>query len=207
MAQALQFQFGSKEFSCSVSKVDRTKLYGTVKVEAVDESGRPCELGSLAGDGKTLIPMGGTALAYLSPDGEWRDKGALRAVDLDGEEITPVSSTFKLSTQLSEKASFEEYLSHNIRLIYELSLAGENEFPSELLGELKSGVIYKFPFSYRGGLDPDSGFMLMGADEVVWMTVGKKAEIHFVGQEETRGLISEDEEGDEADGEDMDFGF
>lgn len=207
MAQALQFQFGSEEFSCSVSKVDRTKLYGTVKTEAKDEKGNPCELVSLAGDGKTLIPLGGTALAYLSADGQWRDKSKLKPVNLDGEELSPASSTFKISTNLVEKASLEEYLSHNIRLVYQLSLAGEGDYPSALLSELKQGIIYKFPFSYRGGLDPDSGFLLAGSDGSPWLTVGKSAEIHWVGPEISRGLADEEEGSAEGDGEEMDFGF
>ena len=128
MAQALTFQFQGQEFACSIKKVDRAKLYGSVQLEVLDENEKPCELATLASDGKTLIPMGGTALAYLSPEGDWREKDALKPVDLEGEEIEPVTSTFKTTTDLVREASYEEYLSHNIRLLYLLSTV-EGSFP------------------------------------------------------------------------------
>ncbi len=207
MAQALQFQFGSSEFSCAVSKVDRTKLYGSVQLEVLDENGRKCDLATLAGDGKTLIPSGGTALAYLSPDGLWRDKKDLTPVDLDGDEITEVTSTFKVSTDLTKKASYEDYFSHNIRLIYELQTVDEDVFPPDFVAELNDGAIYTFPFSYRGGLEADAAFILAGPDGTIWMTVGKQTKIHFVGVEES-GAVAEEEEGPAEEEEDgLDFGF
>ncbi len=207
MAQALQFQFGSDEFSCTISKVDRSKLYGSVQVEALDEEGQRCSLATLAGDGKTLIPMGGTALAYFSPDGMWRDKDSLKPVDLDGNEITPVTSTFKLATPLVTKATYEEYLSHNAHLIYQLNLVGDAAFPSALVEELNEGTIYQFPFSYRGGLEADQGFLLAGADGVIWMVVGKKTDIQFVGSEQAGTLVVEEEDASDDGDESMEFGF
>ena len=95
MAQHLHFLFGDLEFDCDIFKVDRTKLYGKIDVEAVDEQERVCQLATLSGDGKTLIPAGGTALAYISPEGMWREKGDLKPVNLEGDEIVPVGSSFK----------------------------------------------------------------------------------------------------------------
>ena len=207
MAQALQFTFGKDEFACSISKVDRTKVYGSVDLEVLDEEGRKCELANLAGDGKTLIPSGGSALAYVSPDGEWRDKGDLKPVDLEGNEFQPVTSTFKQTTDLGEAISVEEFLSHNIRLVYLLDVV-DGEMPQQLLDDLAKGEIYKFSFSYRGGLEADAAFLIADKDGTPWMLVGKPTRIEFVGYEQTAGAATADEGADnDDDGDLMDFGL
>lgn len=57
----------------------------------------------------------------------------------------------------------DEYLSHNIRSVYQLET--EDDIGS-LVHELEKGTIFSFPYSYRGGLDADAGFLLMGSDRV-----------------------------------------
>ena len=206
MAQALTFHFNDQEFACSIKKVDRTKLYGSVQLEVLDESGHACVLATLANDGKTLIPVGGTALAYVSPDGNWCEKDTLKPVDLDGNEIEPVTSTFKTTTDLVREATHEEYLSHNIRLLYLLDTV-EGEFPADLVKQLKEGKIYEFDFSYRGGLEADAAFIVAGQGDEIWMAVGKPTNIQFIGYEQVAAVtIDEDESDDEVD-ELMDFGL
>ncbi|MFT5466317.1 MAG: hypothetical protein ACI8UO_001416 [Verrucomicrobiales bacterium] len=208
MAQSLQFTFGKNEFACSISKVDRAKIYGSVELEVLDENGRKCDLATLAGDGKTLIPAGGTALAYVSPDGDWREKSGLTPVDIDGNRIEPVTSTFKETTDLGESVSHEEFLSHNIRLIYLIDVV-EGEMPQQLLEDLAGGSIYKFQFSYRGGLEADAAFLIADGDGTPWMLVGKPTKIQFIGYEQTAASVGSDEDGDEAEvaGDLMDFGL
>src|SRR5271154_6533634 len=94
MAKPLVVEFAGESVNMSLSKIDRTRLYGYVDTEVLDETGKPCELGTLLGDGHTLIGKGGTGLAYLSQDGLWRKKAELRPVDRHGAVITPVKSTF-----------------------------------------------------------------------------------------------------------------
>ena len=69
MPRALKFKYGDSEFECELNKIDRRKLYGSVDVETRDIDGNRCGLATLANDGKTLIPYGGTALGYISSDG------------------------------------------------------------------------------------------------------------------------------------------
>ncbi len=206
MAQHLQFTFEDQEFACDLFKVDRQKLYGKVDLEAVDDEERVCQLATLAGDGKTLIPSGGTALAYVSPEGLWREKGDLNPVNLEGEPIEPVGSSFKTVTPLAERATYEDYFSHNIRLTYLLN-AVESAFPEALLRELREGAIYKFGFSYRGGLEADAAFLFSDNADKVWMAVGKPTKLHFIGPDEPAPAV-EEEAGSEEEEEDalMDFG-
>ena len=136
-------------------KIDRSVLYGFKELEVLDEQGGRCELATLADDGKTLVGRGGVTYAYLSPDGAWCDKSGLKPVDLDGREIQPVASSFSAPVALVEKATLEEYLSHNVRSVYLMQSEGD---PAGLLAELRGGAIFKFPYSFRGGLEADAGF-------------------------------------------------
>lgn len=108
----LIFRYGGGELSCELRKVERAHLYGSVRTEVLDAGGLKCRLATLAADGHTIIDSGGTALAYLTPENNWLDKAALKAVDLQGREISPVGSSFKATIDLSMKATVEEYLSH-----------------------------------------------------------------------------------------------
>lgn len=202
----LKLSYGGNELSCGISKVDRRKLYGYTETEVVDsETEQVCSLATLASDGRTLIPSGGVALAYVSPKGLWKTKGELKPVDLEGEEITPVTSTFKELVELKETASPEAFLDHNIRMVYQLSTEGG--FSEELLQSLQEGTIFRFPFSYRGGLVPDEAFILEGADGTVWMAVGKRTEIHLIGQEQVGAAVVEEETPAEDDSDPLDFGM
>ena len=107
---SLTFSYKGKESVADMGKVDRSKLYGYSKTEVIGEDEKPCSLATLSNDGRTIIPSGGTALAYFSPDGMWRDKADLTAVDLDGDEITPVKSTLKAPVELSETVTVEELM-------------------------------------------------------------------------------------------------
>ena len=199
----LVFDFEGVQDTCGMNKIDRSKLYGFVDSEVLDEEGRPCELATLAGDGKTLIPMGGTAFAYLSPDGYWRNKGDLKPVDVDGNPIEPVASSFKAPIALDTKVSVEEYLSHNIRITYVLTA---EDGLGELEKALDDGGIYAFDFSYRGGLTADRAFLLKGDDGTVWMAVGAPTKIRFIGLQQAAVAGTEEEAVIEEDG-DLDFGM
>lgn len=199
----LQLEHKGDAVNCGISKVDRSKLYGYVKTEILDDQGRVCSAATLASDGRTLIPSGGVALAYVSPTGAWRDKKELQAVDMSGDPIESVTSTFKEVVDLTEESSVENLLDHNIRMIYELAPDEESDFPVSLINDLQSGKIYTFPFSYRGGLTADTAFILEGDDETVWMLIGKKTDVHYISYEQAKG-VAETEESEEED-EDLDF--
>ncbi|NNE90130.1 MAG: hypothetical protein HKN23_00635 [Verrucomicrobiales bacterium] len=206
----LQLQYQGKDLDCSINKVDRSKLYGYKTTEVLDEEGNKCNLATLSSDGKTLIPSGGVALGYVSPKGLWREKSDLKAVDLDGKEIEPVTSTFKNRVDLTDKATVEEFFDHNIRMSYALEPTteeGEATFPPELVKDLAAGTIYRFPFSYRGGMTADTAFLLQDSDNTIWMLVGKKADIRLISYEQQGAATVEveDEAGD--DDEDLDFGM
>ena len=200
MAKPLVFLFGDVELSFHLNKVDRSKLYGYKDLEAIDEDGQRCELATLAGDGRTVVASGGTALGYVAIDGLWCDKTQLKPVDLDGKEIIPVKSSFSEPVKLLETATVDQYLEHTIRSIYLLEATGS---AAALMDELKRGAIFSFPYSFRGGLEANAGFLLMGADGNIFLAIGSPTQVEFLGLQETATAEEAEEETEET--EMMDF--
>ncbi len=204
MAKPLVLEFGNEDIPLSLEKVDRTKLYGYVETEVVDETGKKCELVTIAGDGRTLVAKGGTALGYVSPDGKWRKKSDLVPVDLDGNPIVAVRSTFDAPVKLEQTATFDEFLSHNISSIY--LLAPEDNAPlGGLIDELKKGTIYTFPFSFRGGLEAHAGFLLLGSDGNPFLLVGVPTKLEFVGLNQPAPVVMDETVEDAAEDDLLDF--
>jgi hypothetical protein len=202
VAKPLIFAFENANVSFDPTKIDRSVLYGFKEVEVLDEHGQRCELATLANDGKTVVGRGGVTFAYMSPDGAWCDKSGLKPVDLEGQEIHPVASSYSAPAALTEKATLEEYLSHNVRSVY--LMHSEAELP-ELLTALRGGTIFKFPYSFRGGLEADAGFLLAGADGNVYLAVGSPTKIEFVGLQQAAGIAEEESGEEEADLLDFDM--
>jgi hypothetical protein len=192
MAKPLSVEFQGQTVNFALEKVERSKLYGYVETEVVDEAGKRCELATLTGNGHSLVGKGGVALGYLSPHGEWRKKADLRAVDVHGNVITPVKSTFDATVKLEATATIEDYLGHNIHLVYQLIPDGEH---AALMDSLRSGTIFQFRFSYRGGLEASAGFVLLNSDNHIFLCVGTPTAIEYVGLKATAGVMAEESAG------------
>jgi hypothetical protein len=174
--------YEGKPLAFSLQKIDRAALYGYVESEAVNADGEVCSRALLAGDGHTIAGKGDTALAYLSPDGHWRERADLRSVDArDGAAIVPVKPTFAFPVNLDDKQTcLDEYLNCTVRLVYRLQAEPSGGIAAiGLLGELQRGMIFKFPFSYRGGDLADEGFLLAGSDDGIYLAVGFRCHIEY----------------------------
>ncbi len=198
MAKPLTVVFEGETINLGLSKVDRDKLYGYSDLEVVDDAGKPCELATLISDGHSIVGKGGTALAYLTEDGHWRKKAELKAFDPDNKPITPVKSTFDNPVTLDTTATTDEYLSHNIHAIYQLT---PDEVSEPLQESLAAGTIYTFPFSFRGGLEANAGFLLQGSDGNPFLCVGGRTDLEFLGLDEVAPAVAD---ADEPLGEDDD---
>lgn len=207
MAAPLAFRFRGREFVCRPDKVDRSRLYGYVETEAVDEHGERCALATLAPDGRTLIGSGGTALVWLTPDGDWIDKTELRPVDPEGEPVETPESSFKKVNEIENRVSPEVYLAHTVHAVYRLLPDEGGALDAELVAELKAGAIFGFDYATGRGLSADAGFLLADADGEIWLAVGKPADIRFVALD--RPVAPDEEPTDEETGEDdeVDFGM
>lgn len=202
MAKPLVFQFGDRDLSLYLYKVDRAKLYGYKEVEALDDKGGQCDLATLASDGQTVVGRGGTGMGYVSGSGEWCDKSELKPIDLDGNEITPVASSYSGPIKLFDTVKADEFLSHNIRSIYRLQTDDEID---DLREELERGTIFSFPYSYRGGLEADAAFLLKGQDGNLFLTVGQPTKIEFLGIQPSISVIDAMDDDNETDLMDFDM--
>lgn len=203
MPRALKFSFNNNEFECELNKIDRSKLYGSVDVETRDIDGNRCGLATLANDGKTLIPYGGTAFGYINDDGLWIERGELAPVNMSGEKLPVLPSSFDLTIELKEKVSLEVFLDHGARLCY--SLGKDANFEESLLKELIAGGIYSFDFLYREGVTADPAFIMATEDGNVWMMVGKQSKIEFVGLDQAAVCFSSDRDDEDEEVDEFDF--
>jgi hypothetical protein len=204
MAKPLVLTFGGADIPFALSKVERSDLYGFVEFETLDEQGRKCTMAMLADDGRRVISSGGSAIVSLSPEGHWVEKKTLIPTDNQSKRITPVASSYSAPVPLEKTVTIEEYLSHDIRSVYQISSEGADFGP--LMDELKKGTIFQFPYSFRGGLEPDAGFLLLAADGTPFLAIGSPTKLEFVGFDQTAAITS-DEDGGGEDEEAVDFGM
>lgn len=199
MPRTLSFSLDNTVFDASIIKVDRSHLYGSVSIDTTDMEGERCTVATLAADGKTLIPKGGTALGYVNPQGEWVNRDELQPVNLDGEPVEEVESSFDAPILLDKKCDPETYLNHSVRLVYRLE--PEAGFPDSLMDTLRVGSIFQFGFSYRGGVGYDPAFVLSDEDDNVWMMITRENRIESVGLTQAAVCKGEnlDEDTDDAD--------
>lgn len=204
MAKTIAFSYEGTDTIFGMNKVDRSRLYGYKELEVLDDDGHPCELATLADDGHTLVGKGGTGIGYMTADGDWCDKGSLRPVNLEGETIVPVKSSFGAPIELTDEVSVDEYFRHSIRLAYFMDLP-ENADKDPLIRKVIDGAIFKFEYSYRGGLEADTGFLLANDEKQVFMLIGDLTTIQFTGLQQV--MVSSTDDGLPADDELMDFGM
>jgi hypothetical protein len=189
-----------QEFPVDIEKIDRDRLYGSVEIEAFDEKGKPAVIKVLAADGKTLIDKGGTALTLVDEEGRSISRSELQAVDPNGDPIEPVPSSFGQPNVL-KRAVMEDYLSQIVKSVYVLNPADDSPL-DYLYDHLISGEMFAFPFSYRGGLEFDSAF-IVGAGKDAFMIVGKPATLQYVKLNEAAALDSVEEA--EISADELDF--
>lgn len=208
MPRSLKFRLGEDEIDLEMNKVDRSRLYGSKEQVVLDEDENACDLATLADDGRTLIGKGGTALGWIDADGRWCDKSELTPINVDGDKVEPVKSSFGQTIKLFETVEIEEYLNHNIRLLYEMQVGDPAQEDSAAVTQLKSefskGTIFRFDYSFRGGLQADAAFLLANEDDCVMMAVGTRASVAMIGLA-TPPASEVEETPDATDNESFDF--
>ena len=200
MAKPLIVRYAGQEIPLQLEKVERADIYGYTDIESYSPTGELCRLATIAQDGRTMVGPGGTAMGYMSPDGMWVERGSLSPVTIEGEPLTSVPSTFSAPVDLTERATVEQLLDHTIRSVYLLSPEADW---GGLRTELAAGTVYQFPFSYRGGLNPDAAFLLQGADQNLFLLVGSPSRVEFVGLAQAAPAAEAEEVAEEDD--DLDF--
>ena len=58
---------------------------------------------------------------------------------------------------------------------------------------LENGDIFKFPYSYRGGLVADSGFLIQGEDKRFYLLVGDELDFDFIELKQLATPVADEE--------------
>ena len=196
MARELTFKLAGAEFAAAPVKLERKKIYGWTSLVATDRDGGVCESAYLSPDDSLIIPSGGLKQATVDSDGRWVERSTLTAYDEDGEKELPLfPSSFDAPIELTEKATPEEFLDNDWESVYQL-----------VNPELAAAVgddIYKFVFSYRGGTNPNDGYLL-NTPGGLFLFAGDRQEFPLLSlAEET--TIDEVDEPEEESLDDLDF--
>ncbi|MCU0430031.1 MAG: hypothetical protein MUF42_08675 [Cytophagaceae bacterium] len=189
MAKSIEFKSGTFSFSAEIEKVDREKVYGWTETKVYDSKGKLCQVANLLEDGRTILPAGSFALKVMTESGQEVSRASLKAVDEEGKEMALHPSVFEQAVQL-EASTIEEYLSMNVKTVYQLHVSETSE---HLQQELKSGKLYRFKYNYRAGYESDDAF-LVANDQAIFMVTGKCVRFEMLGLQLQAPDLSLDEQ-------------
>jgi len=201
MARTANLKLDSKSFETAFVKLDRKKVYGWSKIDIYDKDNKTCSLASIA-DGEHILPSGSVTLAGFNSKGEYVKKSNLIGMDSNGKKVDKIPSIYDKPCKLT-KVSLDEFLSINVKSVYQLSLVEGKE---DLLKILNSGDIYHFQFNYRADYNADDGYLITNENEV-FAIIGEKANIEFIGIENKEEEVPETVEEESSEIDDFDFGM
>jgi hypothetical protein len=196
MAREPKFIFKDYTFSASLNKVDRDKVYGWTETKYMDSNGKSCNFISILDDGKTIIASKGLAYKTLDQNGVEIDKSTLIAKNTDGTEALLLASVFDVDNILSDDKGIQDYLSLDVKSVYQLALTDNDKGIVDLLNDKK--VLY-FTFNYRAGYEADDAFLINQGDNI-FAVIGKITSYTYATLDVMPTLVDEVEEvSDEVD--------
>jgi len=197
MAQELTFVAGGKDYVCSPTKLERSKVYGSTEKVVLDDNNQLCKAVSMDESGTVIIPKGGIAMGTVDKNLNWVERNELVAVNTVGQVVEQIPSTFTAPVKLDKKVSIETFLDHSITTIYQLT--GDYSDLIKFIGD----EIYEFSFNYRNSFDSSPAF-LVSNENGLFMLVGYRNNFEYVTLQETVVIDAEEEETD-SDDFDIDF--
>ena len=195
MAKELRFSLSGTEFTSVPVKLERKKIYGWSDLVATDNAGEVCDTAYLSPDDALLIPSGGYKQGVVDDAGRWIEKSELTACDSDGVELPQYPSSFDAVISLDKTVTEEEFLDNDWEAVYQLVNAD--------LAAAVGDNIYKFEFSYRGGINHNDGY-LINTPGGLFLFAGDKQEFPLVSLAD-QTVIDEVEEEAEEEIDDLDF--
>jgi hypothetical protein len=192
MQRIFEVLFNGKTLSFKLTKISRSKLYGSKRRIPIDAQGQECKRAALTSDGMYVLPNGGIAMLYLDTQGDVVERNRLQGIDEEGEVAENPLSVAVL--EVVQIVTATEILDCSITHAYTF----EPVFIcTELEESLSEGTIYRLPDCY------DHRRFLIGNREGCFMLVGKRTGFEFVGLAEA-DLLPPDFEAEDMD-EELDF--
>ncbi len=199
MAKPIVVSFGGAESAFTISRIDRSKLYGRRQRIPLDPTGARCKRAALTDDGSQLVMSGMVAQGYFDPNGSWVPNNQLVGLDADGEPVERIPSTLGVPQLLEGPIPPEEALDLQVSSVYVLE---PEEIDPDLAEKLANGQIFKFGFSYRGGYNVETG-ILVGNGEGLFALIGRPKVLEWSELEQVVQPLLEEDDDDFDD--DLDF--
>ena len=196
MARKVKFNINSSLLESGIVKVDRSKLYGSSKKIVRDMKGNECVLSNLY-NGDRILPKGSISQVLVNNEGLFVSRSALVGFNSNNEQVEKVSSIFSNDNQC-KKVDLDEFLSVNVKSIYQLVMEEEDQEKWNTL--FANDEIYHFVFNYREDYEGDDAYIISNGEDL-FITVGKKNDFEFL---EQSNIVIDDEEEEEIDDE-LDF--
>ena len=196
MARKVKFIIKDNLFESGIVKVDRSKLYGSSKKIVRDMKGNECVLSNLY-NGDRILPKGSVSQVLLDKRGLFVNRSDLVGFDSSDKKVDKVSSIFSIDNKC-EKVDLDEFLSVNVKSIYQLAIEESDKEKWNIL--FANDEIYYFIFNYREDYEGDDAYLISNGEDF-FITVGKKNDFEFL---ERNNIVIEDEEEEEIDDE-LDF--
>ena len=125
MARKVKFNINSSLLESGIVKVDRSKLYGSSKKIVRDMKGNECVLSNLY-NGDRILPKGSISQVLVDSEGLFVSRSALVGFNSNNEQVEKVSSIFSNDNQC-EKVDLDEFLSVNVKSIYQLVIEEDDK--------------------------------------------------------------------------------
>ena len=160
MAKPIIVTLDGVESSFELAKIERSRLYGARRRQALDQDGQPCIKASLTTDGLYLLQSGMTAQGYFDETGRWLQKSQLVGLDADGQPLEIKPSTLGVA-QTINAVDPVEMLRHTTDAVYQLDAATVD---GALATRLEAGDVFKFGFNYGADYHLETAFLVKNAE-------------------------------------------
>lgn len=202
MAKTAKFSFKDSSFECSLTKVDRDKVYGYVEEKVTDKLDKSCILGAMLDDGQTVILPGSTVLKTVDEQNSEVDKKALKTVYMDGSDAVLMPSVYDQEVKM-EAVDIIDLFNLEVSAVYQLNgIDGEAQ---KIMFALTAGdKLYRFAFNYRSDYDAADA-ILLGNGKDVFVMAGRSIDFEYL--QNTTVVIPVDEDTTSEEDDNLDFGM
>jgi hypothetical protein len=168
----LEVLHSGKASNFRLSKINRSKLYGSKHRIAIDAQRQECSRAALTRDGRFILPNGGTALLYLDEQDDVVGRDHIQATDPAENSMVSKQTTTDTVIEIAQTVWATDVLDCSITHAYAL----EPVFIcAELEVSLSQGTIYRLP-EYNNRqvflLSNDVGYFLLFGEATGFEFIG-----------------------------------
>ena len=197
MGRPIKFNLSGISLEAEITKVDRSKLYGTSTRVVYDENGEECSLSNLH-QGSAILPKGSISQTLLDSKGNYVSRSDLIGFNNLNQKVEKVSSIYSGENNC-KKVTIDEFISANVKSIYQLNI--ENNNLENWKKCFLNDEIYCFIFNYREDYEGDDAYILYNEINF-FIIVGKQNSYEYL-ELNTISIDVEDEDSTQDD--DLDF--